>query len=358
VSEGFFSGSDVIINQDLTDDFHTLWVAFYSNFTADVWLDCEFVTTLTNGFRTSTDSLSQLHFGAGFQSESEFFIDYVRYSTEGALSPSCISGLFIGSNAPNIAGQADADGMLNGFKRFATFRSGNTIMFDYQQSVPDARQQIFDNLKAIEVGLRSGDIFVLAYSGHGGYLNGIGDEVLAYTANSAQYLSDDILSGWFEGSQGLGGAYLSSIWQSVNKLVILDCCHSGGFWGPGDDEDDLKRLNHIGLLATALETDSSTVYPGSGGRGPLALAVEFGLQGEADTNSDGEITWNEITSYLQNYTAFSSQIGFNAELKDEGIGAFAWAPKFYASEDFELNLLATPLELPAGISGDTWHFYN
>ena len=98
VTEGYSSGSNIILNQDLTDDFHTMWLAIDSapSPSFSVWLDpvganTGFVGTFANGFRPTTwpsfPVPAWISFGAGFQSDSEFFIDSIRYSTEGAFAP-------------------------------------------------------------------------------------------------------------------------------------------------------------------------------------------------------------------------------------------------------------------------------
>jgi hypothetical protein len=94
-----WTGNNRILDQNLTDDFHTMWLAIDSTPSPQfsVWLDPTgepgngYIGTFNDGFLPTTWPThpvpAWISFGAGYQRDSEFFIDYIRYSTEGAFAP-------------------------------------------------------------------------------------------------------------------------------------------------------------------------------------------------------------------------------------------------------------------------------
>lgn len=110
--------------------------------------------------------------------------------------------------------------------------------------------------------LQDEDVFILFMSGHGASDNGnseaevqqqidptnldfrfenTGDEGLVLE-NEFSLFTDDELVEVFE---------MSSAWESVDKLLILDMCYAGGYW------PDVKNLPRVAMYAAAKEPDFS-----------------------------------------------------------------------------------------------------
>jgi hypothetical protein len=67
--------------------------------------------------------------------------------------------------------------------------------------------------------------------------------------------------------------------NGVSKLVVLDACHSGGFWGkPGNSSDigDLDKVNKCYLISSAPEEDIG-YYSSLNGRGYFSMGLEAAL---------------------------------------------------------------------------------
>lgn len=182
--------------------------------------------------------------------------------------------------------------------------------------------------------LQFGDQFLFYYSGHGFYgYDGTeptiwnsplvalltedsineGDEYLAFGSSD---ISDDLLSSWLSSYLKLRG---------VQKIVILDSCMSGGFWGrEGNerDEGDLDKLQNVGLIAACDETHFSYSYPDWSwigqrrGRGIFSFVLEEQLRrgdngiAPADLNQDGKVSFEELSTAMKHaYTVEEGDIG-------------------------------------------------
>ncbi|MBE3063550.1 MAG: PEP-CTERM sorting domain-containing protein, partial [Spirochaetes bacterium] len=110
--------------------------------------------------------------------------------------------------------------------------------------------------------------------------------------------SDDILTAWLSADPKM---------TSVRKLVVLDGCFSGGFWGRQgneDDEGDLDKLDNVGFLAACAEDGLASTFlswiPGVGGRGKFSWVLEKALTCDpfgfalADLNLDGRVSFEEL----------------------------------------------------------------
>jgi len=105
---------------------------------------------------------------------------------------------------------------------------------------------------------------------------------------------DDTLTAWLKGI------------PDVHKIVLMDGCFSGGFWGsPGNatDQGDLDKLNNVGLLASCPSGDLSFSMPGTG-RSFFSIALERALDpgpggiSPVDANGDGRVSFGELGAYM------------------------------------------------------------
>ena len=104
--------------------------------------------------------------------------------------------------------------------------------------------------------VQAGDTVVLYYMGHAGSANGLfagSDE----RADAASNVYDESLS-FHLTDDDLRTIFADPKWAGVRKLVLIDACHSGGFWGETPtDVGDLDKLSNIALFAAASEDKSA-----------------------------------------------------------------------------------------------------
>ncbi len=99
----------------------------------------------------------------------------------------------------------------------------------------------------------------------------------------------------------------------ITKIVVLDACYSGGFWGNSnpDDTGDLEKLSNIALIAAAREGQEGGYYDATSyyqpGTGFLAHALEEAFKRDefgycaADTNQDNILTTDELGLWAQQF---------------------------------------------------------
>ncbi|MEM8781333.1 MAG: caspase family protein [Planctomycetota bacterium] len=214
-----------------------------------------------------------------------------------------------------------------------------------------AQGDVFAGLDDIKRRLVPGDNFVFHYSGHGvsftrddegNRVNGNEALFLGRDGNGDEVLlEDDALAAYFASDP---------IWSQVDKVFILDACHSGGFWTSTPDfvaakgrenglsgPSDLATLPRTALLAGAPEANEALSFadqsdldqiglPGTQdfvvGQGMLTAAVVSALQsGEdgfalADLNDDG-LSFRELLEFVrvsEINEQFGSDAGFDNDL--------------------------------------------
>ncbi len=216
-------------------------------------------------------------------------------------------------------GDKDAEAIQRALLKYPGVKSGNirlllnpTEFRDVEKTVREVVQQ-----------LRPGDQFLFYFSGHGynnddnsephivnsecvfdktGDYSNTGDEVL-FLGGALTDVSDDLLTSLLSEDPKM---------TDVHKIVILDSCMSGGFWGTeGNDSDtgDLDKLQNIGLLAACGEGEFcytfSPFIPFVGGRGKFSWVLEKILDPEtsdfacADKNGDEALSFDEIRLALE-----------------------------------------------------------
>jgi hypothetical protein len=203
--------------------------------------------------------------------------------------------------------------------------------------------------------LQPGDQFWFYYSGHGefgldgtepavwnsprvallsGELKNEGDE---YLSSKEGAVSDDVLTDWLSSNPKM---------KDVRKIIILDSCMSGGFWGREgneSDEGDLDKVQNVGLIAACDETHFAYSYPDWSwlgerrGRGMFSFVLEEQLRrGEngippADLNHDGAVSFDELSTAMRHaYTIERGATGI--------IRSFPWL-----EEDIEVEIDANEI---------------
>lgn len=266
-------------------------------------------------------------------------------------------GVFIGSNDyyigdPNYAdgtikvnGRADAAAICAAFSHLVPFDGRTILEYDVTDLTKNPQTEIENALDGFDVS--PGDNVVFFYSGHGGghETDGAVDESLYVTrrADTGRVLDDELTAYFLDPTR-------RDSWRDVNKLFILDSCHSGGFW---DGEDaDLSSLDHVALLAAAqeLKVALTSQWSFDNRRGRFSLALADALQetdgfAAADTNRDG-LTVQELMSFLVGYPNY--QNGITGYIKDgwgEDPVTIAWEPCLNSTDDFEMIIIPEPATL-------------
>jgi hypothetical protein len=253
-----------------------------------------------------------------------------------------VYGLFLGVEDFDTRGDVDALALYGTVAAgLGNFRDGIALAPSMPGGIPYSAIQ--SAITALKSEMAPGDVFMVYASSHGGsYPSGTettanaGDEFLALRPN----LTDDGLTSL------LGGM------DDIEKWILLDTCNAGGFWGnnnPGD-EGDLEKLSNIGLLAAAYE-DGEYVNAWSddvSGRGYFNLALidafSVGADGHlvGDINADGIPTFDELTSWMMDYAAETTE-EWAAEY---GEGEYLWLPQSFSSPDFLGSLGYQPVAVP------------
>lgn len=151
--------------------------------------------------------------------------------------------------------------------------------------------------------LGANDVYLFFYSGHGSWTNlppPIDNNEVVPKPPCAVDSCDEMLAP-FGGSEkwddDIANAFLNFPASAI-KIVVLDCCFSGGFWG-GCDEGDLEKVSNISLGASVPE-DWYSPASSAWARALIAGATKApNGSAPADLNGDGAITLAEWFSYAQ-----------------------------------------------------------
>ena len=260
--------------------------------------------------------------------------------------PPRLYAVCVGSNDTNFLGQVSVNGQGDALainaklRAFSMYADSQVRLFDFKVDGPH-KTSVSAAIQIIEEQILPGDIFVFSYSGHG--WGGIGkDDGLGLSEGpfGDPDISDKSLPSWFQ----------SEAWAEVNKLFIVDSCHSGGLgrsidWD-GQWQDDLSGLPRSALLAACGEDEVAVSDFFFECRGYLSQYVEGALTlvngyATADTNRNG-LTFDELVAFVQGEVAASS--GYTGYLKDGGGGEdpniITVEPSLYAwrSDDFDLHI--------------------
>ena len=260
----------------------------------------------------------------------------------GAGDPIDIYGLFVGVQQDPLRGDLQAQNLYNIVStNLADFKEG-TVLTANMDDGGLTKTQVEQTIDELSGKMEPGDKFLFYSISHGGSdLWGpettatFGDEFLAI----GQDLTDDDLM-----------SYLSNM-DDIEKWVMIDACHSGGFWGNNFwlDQGDLEKLANISLFAASEEDkdayfDGATGFPFFGS----ALVDAFSLDTTgylfADNNQDSDLTFGELTNWVQNFATQSHMDGtvvYEMDFGDPVLFTFdMWTPLSIASDDFTGSLFS------------------
>lgn len=155
------------------------------------------------------------------------------------------------------------------------------------------KAKLKDEIDKLKQKAKPGDEVTFFFSGHGGnrwFSDTDGDEPDDWDEhiriNKNERITDDELA-----------EMLSGFEESVTLVVILDCCHGGGFTGGTKDLQESDHLTVIGV------SDCTFIEPGGIWRwfyDTFTEYVEWGAGNRnADENEDEAITGDELKKYLK-----------------------------------------------------------
>jgi len=292
----------------------------------------------------------------------DFTSDFGRYIIDNfeADAPD-IYGLFLGIKDTGVSGQVDAEKLYNSMSsNLPGFKEGVLLTADMTQGGV-TNQQVEQAINQLSTKMQAGDKFIFFDSSHGGsYPSGTettvspGDEVLAV----GDYLSDDNLMSYLAGLDG------------IEKWVMLDSCHSGGFWGNDNLNDigDLEKLSNIGLFAASGENDNAISWPFTWeGIFTSSLIDGFSLNAsgylKADADQNRDMTFDELDAWID-HQWFLQLVQNPTVVYERGQGdplnftMDMWSPVSMASSDFGGSLFGvyvppvgpvTPIPAPGAV---------
>jgi hypothetical protein len=298
-----------------------------------------------------------------------------------------IYGLFVGGRTwregiltgPDLRGDLMVKDLANNFRNLTNV-AYTKVLFSDNIWVPIAESQVQKAINEIKQLIQPGDIFVMYIVGHGDSAWD-GDETTLSPGDEYIFLgvpwdldtytiNDDELTSW-----------LSDMGDNVEKWVFLDACHAGGFWGNHNpnDQGDLEKLHDISMIAAAAEDkpmhwieEVSPQHPWAGDLGKpifgmaLREAWSKGTDGkfESDLNKDDIVTFQELSSWLentQNYYGWVDGVWTNfmdgIVVREGGFGdesiysSDMWNPVSQKSDDFVGVLLTDTPDSPSANAG-------
>jgi hypothetical protein len=195
--------------------------------------------------------------------------------------------------------------------------------------------------------LRPGDNFIFYINCHAGpNPDTTSDADLVLGLSKAGGTSD---SPWSEllTDDRLSSLFFGGVWDSVNKLFIMDCCYAHGFWysNRGLDEPDLANCPKSAILAAcSATTGSSYKYDPNG-----AHFYEWGFMGRCLRDALNSLTNARAISFPQLAEATKAQWPLNSFIYDSYLQDLStnyailatnvWAPVWTNTSDFVMNLI-------------------
>jgi hypothetical protein len=292
-------------------------------------------------------------------------------TTTSTSSNSKLYGLFVGIRYYNSSGEpvyiADTGATIAGKKLNNITGEGNIQYLPLDSKNSDNKNKIIEKINKIKDKMQTGDTFILYLGGHGGTFNpenkgpettvSANNEYFALTADLKNGISDNELYSYLNNDK----------FNSINKWVIIDACHSGGFWGNNNSGDagDLEKLKNIALLtASGEDTDTFHWEPGGYGIFTIGLINAFKTDSNkymnADLNENGSLSFSELYKYMDERwpltDAFKNYVGkilYKSEFGDEVVfTADMWDPQFFTSGDFLDNgIQVAPIPMTAVLVG-------
>jgi len=291
---------------------------------------------------------------------SDHIYDSTAYLSNfvGAGDPIDIYGLFVGvkdttwSEEHNkwvtLRGDLDAENLYNTVSNnLADFKEGIVLTADMDAGgLSDS--QIEGAIDELKLKMNPGDKLFFYASAHGGS-DLWGPETTATFGD--EYINigkGSLLTDWANLTDDELTSYLGGM-DDIEKWIMMDSCHSGGFWGNNFwlDQGDLEKLAHNISLFAASEEDKNTWFDGVTGLSPFgsALVDAFSIDPNGylfAANDNSDLTFDELTSWVQKYgTDMDGTVWYTKDFGDPVLfTSDMWSPIGIASDDFAGSLFS------------------
>lgn len=266
-------------------------------------------------------------------------------------------GLFVGVRYYDSQGAplflADIGATIASKKLSNIAEEGNIEYLPLDSKHSDNKDKVKNKIDEIKNKMQSGDTFVLYLGGHGDTYKpeesgpettaSANNEFYALTNEIKDSISDNELYSYLKG-ENTNGVKM----DSINKWIIIDACHSGGFWGDNNpkDEGDLEKLKNVALLTSVAEDKNGLFWHHGYGLYTYGLIEALGKDNNgylnADLNENGTLLFSELYKYMyekfpetEAFKNFVGKILYEQEFGDEVLfTADMWDPQFFKTEDF------------------------
>ena len=190
----------------------------------------------------------------------------------------------------------DATGVAQAFQKIKgkLYQSVNVVTLIDENVNSDGLKKTFDSISA---KVTADDVFIFYLSGHG-------------TTHDGDYYFIPVDFRYRDSSSVVNSAVSKQFLQdnlrkikAQKTLVVLDTCNSGAFISGGargmSDKTAVDRLSRsTGQAIISASTDSQVAMEGYSGHGILTYVMLNGLSGKADSNGDGFVSLQELSSYI------------------------------------------------------------
>jgi len=232
-------------------------------------------------------------------------------------------GLFIGLKDDDyMRGDSDADLLDKRFMAFSSVGGHKVLPGDLSSGGPGlSRDAIEAALKNLNTNWSANDTLFFYISSHG--INASGLYIIQ--------IGHDL---WLEDSELY--SILATVPAEVRKLIVIDACYSGAFWGT------LKNLKNTAFVASSAAdkesfSDSKTKY------GLFTQVLLYALAGRAghlvaDVDHDGIVTIPELLYEFFHWPGLNCYINNPVFLRNPGDQVIftldKWTPQVYKTDDF------------------------
>lgn len=252
-----------------------------------------------------------------------------------------------------LRGDLAAEKVFNKFSNLGNVVSAKLLQIDIDEDnggMTKADVAYFINKE--KENMQPGDTLFIYIASHGGSIDGNDETTLTAEDEGLNLGNPSCLSRKdMDRNKILTDDDLTSFLSGIdnnNKWIVLDACHSGGFWGNNSSSDrgDLEKLKKTSLLAAAPEDGVTVFY--SDGITYFGKALEWALSRNseghinADTSPrDGNVTLEEIYSavhycYSEKYKEHIGEIVFEQEFGTPIIySADLLNPEIRKTDDFD-----------------------
>lgn len=304
-------------------------------------------TTMNYGFSSDLQYLGASMVGSWVISDryEAANIDNILFSTE--VAEKKLHALFVSQDWTSI----NAWTMYREFKQFDIWADTNPDPLIIIPNTSGGKGKIQEALKNIKCNLNPNDYFIFYYAGHSiepsdkNFDPEDGDETQRTCPYDINIYDEMLGNGILLTDDELASLLNDQSWDAVYKVILLDTCFAGGFWGDNnpDDTGDLEKLPRISFLGASKECTSSYFLKGVGlGLWTTAIKKFIGRESWIENIADSvfdldmsEFDGEKVVVANESFAPPGSIVTFDHSY---------YEPVFYSSDDFEM-ILPTPVNI-------------